>query len=130
VRGTSANTPHRDVAFHWPPSLVASRAEHRWEAIWDPLQPTESERRMSPRLIASSDREAVVLWHQRGLAGNGERLDVEVLGLYEVRDGKFFRAQMFYFDTAAVLRFWKAAARRQADAAPTKPGDPPPPPAR
>jgi hypothetical protein len=54
-----------------------------------------------------------VLWHQRGLTGNGERLDIEVLGLYEVRDAKFFRAQMFYFDTAAVLRFWKVAARLQ-----------------
>jgi ketosteroid isomerase-like protein len=39
---------HPDVAFHWPPSLVAGRIEHRWEEIWDPLQPTESERRMSP----------------------------------------------------------------------------------
>jgi hypothetical protein len=28
-----------------------------------------------------------------------------VLGLYEVRGGSFARAQMFYFDTTAVLRF-------------------------
>jgi hypothetical protein len=30
---------------------------------------------------------------------------METLGLYGVRDGKFARAQMFYFDTTAVLRF-------------------------
>jgi ketosteroid isomerase-like protein len=60
---------------------------------------------MSPRLIASSKREVVVLWHQRGLSPDGRSLDVEVLGLYEVRDGKFFRAQMFYFDTAEVVRY-------------------------
>jgi hypothetical protein len=28
-----------------------------------------------------------------------------VLGLYHVREGKLARAQMFYFDTAAVVRF-------------------------
>jgi hypothetical protein len=50
----------------------------------------------------------VVLWHQRGLRADGKRLDVEVLGRYEVRDRKFFRAQMFYFDTVAVLRFLDA----------------------
>jgi ketosteroid isomerase-like protein len=39
----------------------------------------------------------------------GESLDAEVLGLYEVREGKFFRAQMFYFDSAAVARYLEAA---------------------
>ena len=28
-----------------------------------------------------------------------------MLGLYEVRDGLLYRAQMFYFDTAAVRKF-------------------------
>jgi hypothetical protein len=32
-----------------------------------------------------------------------------VLGLYQVRDGKFARVQMFYFDTAAVLEFLREA---------------------
>jgi ketosteroid isomerase-like protein len=60
---------------------------------------------MSPRVIAATDREVVVLWRQRGVSANGERLDAEVIGLYEVRDSKLVRAQMFYFDTTAVLRF-------------------------
>ncbi len=33
----------------------------------------------------------------------------EVLGLYELRDGKFARAQMFYSDGAAVQRFLASA---------------------
>jgi hypothetical protein len=40
---------------------------------------------------------------------HSERFDGEVLGVYGVRDGKFARAQMFYLDSAAVLRFLDAA---------------------
>jgi len=46
-----------------------------------------------------------VLWHQRGVTPGGDRLDEEVLGLYHVRAGKLARAQMFYFDTTAVVSF-------------------------
>jgi ketosteroid isomerase-like protein len=103
---------HCAVEFCWPPTLAAEHGERSWEETWDPLQPTERERSMSPRLVAAGDREAVVLWRQRGLAATGERFDGEVLGLYEVRDGKFARAQMFYFDSAAVLSFLQRAGRR------------------
>ena len=96
---------HPEVTFHWPPSLLASQPGHRWGRVWDPLQPTQIERKMSPRVVAANDREVVVQWHQRGVNADGERLDVEVLGRYEVRDSKFARAQMFYFDPAAVLEF-------------------------
>ena len=60
---------------------------------------------MDPRVVAATDEEVVVLWRQRGLSPSGERFDGEVLGLYGVRDGKFARAQMFHFDSAALLRF-------------------------
>jgi ketosteroid isomerase-like protein len=107
---------HPEVEFHWPPSLpyggsfrgaAALQAGDRtgFDQVWDPLQPTRQERRMDPRVVAATDQEVVVLWHQRGLRPTGQRLDMEVLGLYGVRDGKFARAQMFYFDTTAVLRF-------------------------
>jgi ketosteroid isomerase-like protein len=107
---------HPEVEFHWPPSLpyggsyssVAGQrnpSRRTWDQIWDPLQPTRQERRMDPRVVAATGQEVVVLWHQRGLKPAGERLDMETLGLYGVRDGKFARAQMFYFDTAAVLSF-------------------------
>jgi ketosteroid isomerase-like protein len=83
------------------------------EDTWIPLQPTEAERRLSPRLVTANGNEVVVLWHQRGLSPGGERLDTEVLGMYEVRDGKLLRAQMFYFDAAAVADFL-ARAKEQA----------------
>jgi ketosteroid isomerase-like protein len=107
---------HPEVEFCWPPSLAyggslrgiagqQGRSGTTWEQVWDPLQPTEKERRMDPRVVAATSHEVVVLWHQRGLQPSGQRLDMETLGLYGVRDGKFARAQMFYFDTAAVLSF-------------------------
>jgi ketosteroid isomerase-like protein len=96
---------HPEVEFHWPPSLLARRPGQSWEQVWDPLQPTHKERSMNPRVVAANDREVVVLWRQRGVSTDGERFDGEVLGLYDVRDSKFARAQMFYFDTAAVLQF-------------------------
>src|SRR6266496_4453253 len=107
---------HPDVEFHWPPSLPYGGSVHgaaalqagdrtSFDQIWDPLQPTSHERRMDPRVVAATDQEVVVLWHQRGLRPAGRRLDMETLGLYGVRDGKFARAQMFYFGTAALLSF-------------------------
>src|SRR5215471_17761444 len=107
---------HPEVEFHWPPSLpyggsfrgataLQAGDSAGFDQVWDRLQPTRRERRMDPRVVAASDQEVVVLWHQRGLKPDGQGLDMEVLGLYRVRDGKFARAQMFYFDTTAVLRF-------------------------
>ena len=62
---------HRDAEFHWPPSLPyggtvrgvrPGRPRRGWGAAWDPLQPTESERRLDPRVIAATNDEVVVLW--------------------------------------------------------------------
>jgi ketosteroid isomerase-like protein len=64
---------------------------------------------MSPRVVAASDHEVVVLWRQRGISPDGERFDGEVLGLYEVRQGKLARAQMFYFDTVEASEFLESA---------------------
>ena len=83
-----------------------------WLGTWDPLQPTDAERSMDPRVVAASENEVVVLYRQRALAPNGERFDAPVLGLYEVRDGMFARAQMFHFDTAAVVDFLVRAGPR------------------
>jgi ketosteroid isomerase-like protein len=100
---------HPEVSFHWPPSLPfgASHAglDRTWSEVWDRVQPTDAERRLDPRVVAATEREVVVLWRQRGLTPQGARYDGEVLGLYQVRDGKFTRAQMFYFDAVAVQRF-------------------------
>ncbi len=111
---------HPDVEFHDPPSLpyggdargrdeirerLERAPEETWLGTWGPLQPTEAERSMDPRVVAADDAEVVVLYRQRAVAPTGERLDAPVLGLYEVRDGKFARARMFHFDTAGLVDF-------------------------
>ena len=64
--------------------------------------------------MAASDHEVVVNFRQQGISPSGERFEGEAVGLYQVRDGKFARAQMFYFDTAAVLTFLKDAQAQTA----------------
>jgi ketosteroid isomerase-like protein len=123
---------HPDVEFHDAPSLpyggnsrgkerlrdLYERApEETWLGTWGPLQPTQAERRMDPRVVAANETEVVVLYRQRAVDPRGERLDVPVLGLYEVRDRKFARAQMFHFDTAALVDFLTRARRRLGDEA-------------
>jgi ketosteroid isomerase-like protein/uncharacterized membrane protein YphA (DoxX/SURF4 family) len=112
---------HSDVEFHWPPVLPYGGTSRglktdppSWGHTWIPLQPTDAERRMDPRVVAASDDEVVVLWRQRGITPGGERLDSPVLALYELRDGKLARAQMFYFDPTAVVEFLATAKSRAA----------------
>jgi ketosteroid isomerase-like protein len=49
------------------------------------------------------------MWQQRGLSATGHRFDGSVIGLYRVREGKLARAQMFYFDSAALANFLATA---------------------
>lgn len=100
------------VEFHWPPSLYGG-SRPGWDETWLALQPTARERRMDPRVVAASDDEVAVLYHQRGVSPTGEHFDSEVLGLYQLRGGKLARAQMFYFDTAAVASFLARAITPQ-----------------
>jgi ketosteroid isomerase-like protein len=110
----------QDVEFCWPPSLPYGGC-HRglgttgptWGETWALLQPDESQRKMHPRVVAASDDEVVVLWRQRGISPAGEPFDGEVLGLYRFRDAKLARAQMFYFDSAAVKDFLARAISPQ-----------------
>jgi len=97
---------HPDFEIHWPPSLPYGPGKSAtWTETWDTLQPTEATRKMDPRVVAATPDEVVVLWRQRGLSSKRELFDGEVLGLYRVREGKLSRAQMFYFDIAAVVDF-------------------------
>jgi len=111
-----------DVEFHWPPSLpyggtfrgATRQGGDTWDGTWTPLQPTAAERRMDPRVIGTTDNEVAILYHQRGVSRTGERFDGEVLGLYQLRDFKLARAQMFYFDEAATASFLARAATKAA----------------
>ena len=113
---------HPEVEFLWPPSLGYGEGRNAgtgerpgFEEIWDPWQPTDVERRLDPRVVAASDDEVVVLWQQRGIDAAGDRFECPVLGLYEVRDRRLVRAQMFYFDTTAASDFLNRAARTVED---------------
>jgi uncharacterized protein len=119
-----------EAEFHWPPSLPyggtirgvsSARRESRWAAAWDPVQPTQAERRMDPRVVAATEHEVVVLWRQHGRAAGGERFDGEVLGLYQIRDGQLSRAQMFYFDPLAASAFLANASEDAGPHAGTEP---------
>ena len=105
-RGKVLSLCQPDVEFLWPPSLPYGGGRGgTWAQTWLPLQPTWAEQGMDARVVAASEHEVVVLWQQRGARGDGDRLDTPVLGLYEVRDQKLARAQMFYFDAVAVADF-------------------------
>ena len=105
---------HPEVEFHEAPSLPYGgssvgkadvAADLGWLETWGPMQPTDAERRMDPRVIADDGREVVVIYTQRAVDPQGNRFAAPVLGLYEVRDERLARAQMFHFDTAAILEF-------------------------
>jgi ketosteroid isomerase-like protein len=54
--------------------------------------------------------DVVIRWRLRARAPDGERmLDMPMVSLYKLRDGKVMLAQMFYSDTVAVLRFLEDA---------------------
>jgi len=115
---------HDEVEFYEAPSLpyggavrgkavlqqqIESEPEKTWIGTWGPLQPTEAERRLDPRVVAVNGDEVVVSYRTRAVSPDGERFESQVLGLYEVRDGKFARAQMFHFDTGATTAFLERA---------------------
>jgi uncharacterized protein len=112
-----------DVEFHWPTALpyggtfrgLSGRTGRDWNATWTPLQPTVSERSMNPEVLGATDRQVVILYHQRGVSPKGERYDGEVIGLYELREFKLGRAQMFYFDEAGCAGFLERAEAELKD---------------
>jgi ketosteroid isomerase-like protein len=109
---------HPDVEFHEAPSLpfggtyrgmdAVLRHADLWRKTWDPLQ-TEAERRTDARIVADANDEVVALWRQKAVTPTGQRLDSPVLAFYRIRDNKLARAQMFHFDTAAVVNFLRSA---------------------
>jgi ketosteroid isomerase-like protein len=119
----AAEVYHDDLEFHWPRplpyagssyGLQASLARRPgWAETWDRFQ-GEAERGLGARVVASSEDEVVVLWHQRGRDHARRWLDTPVLGLYQVRDGKLARAQMFYFDPLAAAEFLAGSGGQMA----------------
>src|SRR5215217_1269064 len=81
-----------------------------WMRTWAPLQP-EEERKLDAAFIDAGDH-VIARWRLRARAADGSgTLNMPMVGIYELRDGKLVGAQMFYSDTAAVLRFLENAGR-------------------
>ena len=84
-----------ETEFHWPPSLPYSDSSRglggsgaaTWRDCWLPVQPTAAERSMDCRIIASRGDDVVALYHQRGRDRQGNVIDDEVIGMYNVADG-------------------------------------------
>ena len=60
-------------------------------------------------MVAAHEGEVAVIYRQRAVTLVGERFAAPVFALYHVRDGKFARAQMFHYDTSAILKFLNRA---------------------
>jgi ketosteroid isomerase-like protein len=81
-----------------------------WMRTWAALQPGD-ERKLDATFIDAGDH-VIARWRLRALALDGDvTLDMPMVGVYALRDGKLVKAQMFYSDTAAVLRFLEDAGR-------------------
>jgi len=113
-------TQNADVEFSWPPPLPYAGVSRLARAAPDlghvDPAPAHGGRTDdgSARCGGDRSRGRDPLARQRGVSHRGDRCDSPVLGLYQVHGGRLARAQMFYFDPAAVSRFLATA---QSDAA-------------
>ena len=79
-----------------------------WLRTWSPLQHGD-ERKLGPAFVDAGD-DVVVRWRLRARAPDGDRtLNMPMVSLYKLRDGKVVLVQMFYTDTVEVLQFLEGA---------------------
>ncbi|OWY64177.1 hypothetical protein B7486_48740 [cyanobacterium TDX16] len=85
---------------------------------WNHLQPP-AERKMDAVFLDAEDY-AIVLWRLKGLAASsGRKLDLPVVSVYKMRDGKIVESQMFYSDTVAIQQFLESELHFTHLASPT-----------
>jgi ketosteroid isomerase-like protein len=102
-----------DVVIREAPSLPYGGAYHghagalrhalAYNATWDHLQSAE-DRKLQPQ-VRGHDDQFVVTWRQKATASDGRHLDVPVIDLISLSDGKVASLEMFQQDAAAVLDF-------------------------
>jgi ketosteroid isomerase-like protein len=109
---------HPEIVIREPGSLPYGGEYHglegmrrhaaRWMRTWAALQPGD-ERKLDAAFIDAGDH-VISCWRLRARTPDGdETLDVPMVGIYKLRDGKLLEAQMFYSDTTEVLRFLEVA---------------------
>jgi ketosteroid isomerase-like protein len=84
----------------------AARHALAYTATWDRLQ-SAGDRRMEPLIWPAGDC-VVALWRQKATAADGRHLDLPVLDLIELRNGKIGSLRMFPSDIAELLDFLQA----------------------
>jgi len=115
---------HPDILISEAPSLpyggeysglegVLRHAE-RFRATWDRYQ-SEDSRELEPEFLAIANR-VIVLWRLRARAANGEGIDLPVVSIYRLEDGKIIESRMYHFDTVALMRFLNRAGTDPTDA--------------
>jgi ketosteroid isomerase-like protein len=117
---------HPQIEFHWPPGLPYSGRfvgtevgpmQQRFAELWFPLQPDAETRRLDFQVIATGDDGRVIvryLW--KALDSQGRRFETATLAEYQVREGLFARAQMYFYDLPGLIAFLAQATAQRGQA--------------
>lgn len=81
----------------------AKRYAYRSRRTWRFLQSPE-DIKLGATSLDGGDR-VVALFRHRARSADGKKVDLPVVGLYEVRGGRVVEARMFHFDTAELSQF-------------------------
>ena len=80
--------------------------DREWHGVCAHLGPAPNISRSGPRSgIFGSGDQVVALWRLKASGKDGQRLDRPAISLFQLRDRKVVRLQMFHYDTAAIGRF-------------------------
>jgi ketosteroid isomerase-like protein len=104
---------HPDIVISEAPSLPyggeyrgregAIRHAEGFRSTWDRYQP-EAIRNLEPEFLALGDR-VIVLWRFRAQGETRGSIDLPVVSIYRLREGRIVESRMLHFDTAALLQF-------------------------
>jgi ketosteroid isomerase-like protein len=86
----------------------AKRHAHGFWRTWRFLQSSE-ETKLGATFLDGGDR-VVALFRHRAHSADGKKVDLPVVGVYEVRGGRVVEARMFHFDTVEISEFLKRAS--------------------
>jgi ketosteroid isomerase-like protein len=81
----------------------AKRHAYGFWRTWNFLQ-SPQEKKLGATFLDAGDR-VVALFRHKAHAADGKRVDLPVVGVYEVRGGKVVEARMFHFDTVEISEF-------------------------
>ena len=86
----------------------AKRHAHGFWRTWRFLQ-SPDEVQLGAAFLDGGDR-VVALFRHRAHSADGKKVDLPVVGVYEVRGGRVIEARMFHFDTVEISEFLKRAS--------------------